>query len=129
MNSKEEFLRALGELSQRFGITIGGCGCCGSPFLRERDDDDLRRGRYFVSDDSDDDLTWKVPLPPLATGATLVDSDGSEIAWPHHLRALWAEAYDKSPGSAAARRVEVIAGPDEDGTVLLRVDDSWVVRL
>lgn len=27
------FLTELGELSKRYGIEIGGCGCCGSPYL------------------------------------------------------------------------------------------------
>lgn len=27
------FLTELGELSKRYGIVIGGCGCCGSPYL------------------------------------------------------------------------------------------------
>lgn len=26
------FLKALAELSEEFGISIDGCGCCGSPF-------------------------------------------------------------------------------------------------
>ena len=29
----KDFLRDLTKLSKRTGITIGGCGCCGSPFL------------------------------------------------------------------------------------------------
>lgn len=29
----EEFLEELTELSKKYGIGIGGCGCCGSPFL------------------------------------------------------------------------------------------------
>lgn len=27
------FLTELGELSKKYGIEIGGCGCCGSPYL------------------------------------------------------------------------------------------------
>lgn len=27
------FLTELTELSNRYGIVIGGCGCCGSPYL------------------------------------------------------------------------------------------------
>lgn len=29
----EEFLEELIELTNRYGIGLGGCGCCGSPFL------------------------------------------------------------------------------------------------
>lgn len=29
----KDFLRSLSKLSKQTGITIGGCGCCGSPFL------------------------------------------------------------------------------------------------
>jgi hypothetical protein len=28
-----EFLVELAELSKKYGIVIGGCGCCGSPHL------------------------------------------------------------------------------------------------
>ena len=33
------FLTELGELSKRYGIVIGGCGCCGSPYLDYMDGD------------------------------------------------------------------------------------------
>lgn len=29
----ENFFRELRELEKRYGLEIGGCGCCGSPFL------------------------------------------------------------------------------------------------
>jgi hypothetical protein len=32
---REAFLRDLHELTQMHGIAIGGCGCCGSPYLYE----------------------------------------------------------------------------------------------
>lgn len=32
------FLKELSELSVKFGIEISGCGCCGSPFLAEIED-------------------------------------------------------------------------------------------
>lgn len=41
----KEFLRKLSALSKQTGIHIGGCGCCGSPFLVQ--------GRAVV-----DDLRW-----------------------------------------------------------------------
>ena len=36
LNEKEkEFLIGLERLTRKTGIEIGGCGCCGSPFLLE----------------------------------------------------------------------------------------------
>lgn len=31
--NKENFLKELSKLSNKYDIKIGGCGCCGSPFL------------------------------------------------------------------------------------------------
>lgn len=31
----KEFLKELTELTNRYEIRIGGCGCCGSPYLVE----------------------------------------------------------------------------------------------
>ena len=33
---KEGFLRELTELSRKYGLYIGGCGCCGSPWVSTR---------------------------------------------------------------------------------------------
>lgn len=30
---RKEFLRGLARLTKRYGFVIGGCGCCGSPFV------------------------------------------------------------------------------------------------
>lgn len=38
MNTKEnlnKFLEELSELSNKYGLIIGGCGCCGSPWVAE----------------------------------------------------------------------------------------------
>lgn len=51
-----EFLRRLSALSVEFDITIGGCGCCGSPSLSE--EKCQGSGRYVV-DDGGGNLTWK----------------------------------------------------------------------
>ena len=29
------FLKGLAALTSKYGIAIGGCGCCGSPYLRD----------------------------------------------------------------------------------------------
>jgi len=35
-NKIREFIKGLDELSAKTGIAIGGCGCCGSPLIREK---------------------------------------------------------------------------------------------
>ena len=52
----KEFVRELSKLSRRHKIKIGGCGCCGSPFLIPMEKDD---GRYEVDSKDFDKLTWK----------------------------------------------------------------------
>lgn len=47
------FLRELGGLSTRYGLYIGGCGCCGSPMIMSNTDPvDLAEG-LTASDDRD----------------------------------------------------------------------------
>lgn len=38
MNKEERiegFLKELSSISKKYGLTIGGCGCCGSPFVTD----------------------------------------------------------------------------------------------
>jgi hypothetical protein len=44
------FLKDLAELSLKYGVSIGGCGCCGSPSL---DDTDAKTGWYTAPYESD----------------------------------------------------------------------------
>ena len=40
MTNKEKldkFLEELSELSNKYGLAISGCGCCGSPWIEEID--------------------------------------------------------------------------------------------
>lgn len=46
-----EFLRGLAELTRRTGVEVGGCGCCGSPFLTPLEDE---CSGYSVSDGLED---------------------------------------------------------------------------
>ena len=32
-NNLEGFLQELSSLTQKYNLCIGGCGCCGSPFI------------------------------------------------------------------------------------------------
>ena len=52
------FLEELTELTRKHSIEIGGCGCCGSPFLSEIEDAD-KNGHYVSGSDSDDYITWR----------------------------------------------------------------------
>jgi len=65
MNKYEAFLKDLTELSEKHGVIIGGCGCCGSPRLEEFDDInedhpfEVTGGWYEVDDyDTPDCLRW-----------------------------------------------------------------------
>jgi len=51
------FLKELSELSEKYGITIGGCGCCSSPFLFDFYPDE--RGGHYTADP--DNLSWRKP--------------------------------------------------------------------
>lgn len=48
----EGFLEELKELTLSYGIVIGGCGCCGSPYLLDRD------GSTEINSLQHDELTW-----------------------------------------------------------------------
>lgn len=39
MRNLKEFLDELSELTQKYGLEIGGCGCCGSPWVEETEGD------------------------------------------------------------------------------------------
>ena len=60
-NSKKlkEFLKELAELTKKYGLVIGGCGCCHSPWICDKDyncymDDltyDHKKQIYFADKD------------------------------------------------------------------------------
>jgi hypothetical protein len=37
----KEFLKELSDLTLKYDITIGGCGCCGSPYLSQGHGEDF----------------------------------------------------------------------------------------
>lgn len=51
---KEAFLRELTELSNKYGIMIDGCGCCGSPWIEKAGE----KGAYYAGDDESPSLNW-----------------------------------------------------------------------
>lgn len=48
----ENFLKELDNLTLKYGITIGGCGCCGSPYLLDIN------GNTEINGLQHDELTW-----------------------------------------------------------------------
>ena len=62
------FLVELAALTIKHGIKIGGCGCCGSPFL---DPTDAKDGAYEHSNDPSNgpNLCWSDKTNPEPTGA------------------------------------------------------------
>lgn len=55
---RQAFLLELRELTRKHGVAIGGCGCCGSPWLDE--DVDVSDERAGYSEDSGE-LRWIAP--------------------------------------------------------------------
>jgi hypothetical protein len=55
------FLKELTDLSRKHRITIGGCGCCGSPYVAGMNDvgfDDKQSGQYICDDSTGYQLVW-----------------------------------------------------------------------
>ena len=47
MNRLEEFLKELSELTEKHGFSIGGCGCCGSPWINDFKDEFNADNLYY----------------------------------------------------------------------------------
>ncbi len=54
---RRAFLLALTELTKEHGVAIGGCGCCGSPWLDDDADVSDDRAGYAY----DGNLLWVTP--------------------------------------------------------------------
>ena len=53
-DEQDPFLKGLARLTSRWKTTVGGCGCCGSPYTTYVGDRDARRGRYISGDNGRD---------------------------------------------------------------------------
>lgn len=53
-----KFIAELTALTRKHGIAIGGCGCCGSPFLMDAKAPKDPTKAYLVSDDFTE-LRWR----------------------------------------------------------------------
>ena len=62
----EGFLDELTELAKKWGVVIGGCGCCGSPYMLPMNQEE-REGKYYRVDNEGDDepnqLYWSRTPP------------------------------------------------------------------
>lgn len=57
----DAFVAELSALSEKHGITIGGCGCCNSPFLSDIEAAE-KGGGYRISDEHRvSQLEWEGP--------------------------------------------------------------------
>lgn len=54
-DKEQAFINDLIELSKKHKMIIGGCGCCGSPFLLEFDEEITAEGTYIY----DNQLEWE----------------------------------------------------------------------
>jgi len=55
---EKAFLIGLSKLTRETGVKIGGCGCCGSPFLGEAKDTSEQSGYVYEPEAGFDDVRW-----------------------------------------------------------------------
>jgi hypothetical protein len=56
--NKIKFLQGLEKLTRETGVSIGGCGCCGSPFLSELEIKDLVFECGYAAEENGDKVCW-----------------------------------------------------------------------
>lgn len=72
----KNFLEKLAQLTHETGISISGCGCCGSPWLQRTS---VRDGGYSIDERKFDELTYS-PNPPWSD-TFFVDRYGKVDRW------------------------------------------------
>ena len=55
---EKKFLKAMTDLTLKHGIKVGGCGCCGSPYLTHVDKAELNEQFRYTCSDGGDDVYW-----------------------------------------------------------------------
>lgn len=59
--NKIKFLQGLEKLTRETGIIIGGCGCCGSPFLSAVGIKDIVSECGYAAEENGDKVCWVSP--------------------------------------------------------------------
>jgi hypothetical protein len=58
---ERKFLIGLEKLSRKTGVVIGGCGCCGSPWVSEIDEAALDEKAGYAMTQDDGGINWVSP--------------------------------------------------------------------
>lgn len=109
----DAFLRDLTGITNKHGITINGCGCCGSPFLGKVHQSVIRYADNGASDpeDSVGRGSWLRPIFGENAQASEVDQDKSP----------WTKS-DLSPCSLSSGEYLVVARNRKTGTKVRKID-------
>ena len=57
-DNEKQFVLELRALSEKYKIKIGGCGCCGSPYLLPMNPEEAAPDAGYAVDESGDNLKW-----------------------------------------------------------------------
>ncbi len=60
--NEKQFILALRELSLKHRVVVGGCGCCGSPWVVEQKEEHFSpEAGYAIEIPHDGDISWLSP--------------------------------------------------------------------